>query len=398
LTTEAANGEISYTDAMNDNIRIHNNSITMNGGLGGAGGGVSICTGSDNYSVNDNYICGNFTLGNGGGIGHIGLSNNGLIARNKVLFNESFNQGMTVHGGGIFVGGGAPVGGPGSLSPGAGQVKVIANLIQGNLAGAGDGGGIRTSRVNGQDVEAKKNDPEQWTNMVEIYNNMVINNVAAFAGGGISLFDTARSNIIHNTVAHNDSTATAGEAFTPGNPNTSNPQPAGVVSRAHSPELTGVIGNGRRARAYKYFSNPFEFVDNIIWENRSFYFTGNPEAVPPVPYGLQPDPATPVFWDLGVLGYAGALNPTYSVLTDPTGYSPTNTGTPPSFVLSYFNGGRGLTVVPGEPTTALQAPAAFDEGGNFIKVRFGPLTRCDDGNPGDGDPGPAATTTSHPPP
>jgi hypothetical protein len=31
-------------------------------------------------------------------------------------------------------------------------------------------------------------------------------------------------------------------------------------------------------------------------------------------------------------------------------------------------------VRPGEPTTAISVPAAFDEGGNFIQVRFGPLT------------------------
>lgn len=398
LTTVATNGEILYTDGMNDNVRIHNNSITMNGGLGGAGGGVSICTGSDNYSVNDNYICGNFTLGNGGGLGHLGMSNNGLIARNKVLFNESFNQGTTVHGGGIFVGGGVPLNGPGSLSPGAGQVKVIANLIQGNLAGAGDGGGIRTSRINGQDVEARRNDPDQWANRVEIYNNMIVNNVAALAGGGISLFDTAKSNIIHNTVARNDSTATAGDAFTAGNPNTSNPQPAGVVSRAHSPELTGAIGNGNRARPYKFFSNPL-FSNNIVWQNRSFYFTGDPLADPPV-YGLMPvvgadDITGAVVDDLAVLGTVTPqqLSPQYSVLTSLTGArgesytGANNVTTSPWFVFPYFNGGRGLTVVPGETTTALQAPAAFDEGGNFIKVRFGPLTRCDDAAPGNGAPG-----------
>ena len=59
----------------------------------------------------------------------------------------------------------------------------------------------------------------------------------------------------------------------------------------------------------------------------------------------------------------------------------------PAFVFPYFNGGKGLTVLPGETTTSFLVPVAFDEGGNFIQVRFGPLTQCDDAAPGDGDPG-----------
>ena len=381
-----------YVDAENDNIRIHNNYVGMNGGLGGAGGGVSLCTGSENYQVTQNYICGNFTLGNGGGIGHIGLSNNGLIADNDIIFNESFNQGLTVSGGGIFIGGGAVLPGQ-TLSEGSGSVKVISNLIQGNLAGAGDGGGIRTSRVNGQEVDQSnntRNDPTRWYS-VNILNNMIVNNISALAGGGISLHDTARSNIIHNTIANNDSTATAGNAFTPGNPNQSNPQPAGIASYAHSAELSNAIGNRAIVQPYKFFSNP-QLVDNIIWHNRSFYFFGDPFADPPL-YQLlpivNPDGTGAAFWDLAVLGTATPqfLNPQYCILTDTTGYAGTNFSADPSFILGYFNGGRGLTVRPGEATTALLVPVAFDEGGNFIQVRFGPLTLCDDAAPGDGQPG-----------
>ncbi|WP_153306224.1 hypothetical protein [Desulfatiglans anilini] len=374
LTVEQGN-TLLHSDADNDFIRIHNNHITQNGGLGGAGGGVSLCTGSDGYSLVENYICGNFTLGQGGGIGHLGLSDNGLIARNTVLFNESFNQGVTVMGGGIFVGGQAPLGGPGSLSPGSGSVKVIGNLIQGNAAEAGDGGGIAVQRANGQDVADNLKKADQW-HTIDILNNMVVNNLAALAGGGISLYDGARVNILHNTVAHNDSTATAGEAFSPGNPNVSSPQPAGIVSRAHSPELAalGVAG---------VFSNP-QLANDIVWENRSFYFTGDPNDADPV-YTLQPAPEP--HWDLAVMGAAGSLDPAYSILTDATGYDGTNVSLDPGFVFPYLNGGRGTTVVPGEGTTALQPAPAFDEGGNFIKVRFGPLTRCDDAVPGDGNPG-----------
>ena len=160
---------VIYTDSDNDNIRISHNQILQNGGIDGAGGGISLCTGSDNYEVNNNFICGNFTLQDGAGIAHLGKSNNGLIQGNTILFNENFNQGVTVNGGGISIAGKPPVGCPvdpvtgvpdpvcladpySSLSPGSGSVRIEGNLIQGNNAGAGDGGGIRLNRINGQDV------------------------------------------------------------------------------------------------------------------------------------------------------------------------------------------------------------------------------------------------------
>ena len=101
-------------------------------------------------------------------------------------------------------------------------MRVDGNLIQGNLAGAGDGGGIRT----------ESNLPGD---LIAIVNNLIVNNVAGLAGGGISMQDTANVRIHHDTVAHNDSTATAGAAFA--DPNQSTPQPAGIVAREHSLRL-----------------------------------------------------------------------------------------------------------------------------------------------------------------
>lgn len=374
LTVEQGNN-VEYTDADNDNIDIYHNHITQNGGFDGAGGGVSLCTGSDDYQVSRNYICGNFTLGDGGGIGHLGLSEDGLIANNMIIFNENFNQGQSVSGGGIFIGGAPPLA-LDALTPGSGSVRVIGNLLQGNSAGAGDGGGIRTASVNGQDVEDNKNNPDKWY-AVDILNNMIVNNVAALAGAGISMQDTDRIRIVHNTIVNNDSTATAAEAFSPGSPNMSNPQPAGIVSRAHSAGLTGASNN------VGSFSNPM-LVDNIIRENRSFYFFGDPLADPPL-YKLLPDldaGEPPVFDDLAVLGTAVPefLDPDYCLLTSLTDArggdydDGTNITGDPMFGFPYFNGGRGATVLPGEPTTAIQVPIAFDEGGNFIRVSFGPLT------------------------
>ncbi len=54
--------DLCYPDAQNDNIVITNNYIGQNGGMNGAGGGVSLCTGSENYRLTDNYICGNFNM------------------------------------------------------------------------------------------------------------------------------------------------------------------------------------------------------------------------------------------------------------------------------------------------------------------------------------------------
>lgn len=364
-TLTTADG-LGYVDAQNDNIRIHHNHITQNSGLNEAGGGVSLCTGAEDYRVTDNFICGNFAQGGGGGIGHQGLSDGGLIARNQILFNESFQQGITVNGGGILISGGAPLGGPGSLSPGAGSVTINGNVIQGNAAGAGDGGGIRATRVNGQDVAGSRNNPSQWY-VVDILNNMIVNNVAALAGGGISLQDSARVNIINSTIANNDSTATAGEAFPPGSPNQSNAQPAGIVARAHSPELAAAFGNNASVTPYKVFSNAL-LQNDIIWNNRSFYFQVDTTTDPPT-YSLVA--AVPDVWNLAVLGAPGALNAQSSLLGN---VLPGNGYVSP-FVAEYLNGNRGSTVIQPEITTAIQAPPAFDEGGNFIRVRFGPLTQ-----------------------
>jgi len=358
-----------YQDAYNDRIAIHHNHVYKNAGSQAAGGGVSIYTGSDAYRLTDNLVCGNFTQGNGAGVGHLGLSEDGLIEDNVIAFNQSFNQGLTVSGGGIFVGGAAPVGG-GLLSPGSGSVRILANRIQGNHAGASDGGGIRLESVNGLDME--HGSPRTWY-AVEVVNNLVVNNVSGLAGGGVSLQDAGNVTMLHNTVANNDSTATAGAAFAPGQPNQSIAQPAGIVGYAHSPALAATAQQMREP----LFSSP-RLENNILWHNRSFSFVMDPTQDPPY-VGLSPNldaGEAPAYWDLAVLGTGNpddSLNPQHSVLTDATGYDATNHDGDPAFVAGYLNVGVPGITYP-EAKTTLSVMPAFDEGGNFIDVRYGPLT------------------------
>lgn len=366
------NQGLEHQSAFNDRVAIHHNQIARNGGLGGAGGGVSLYTGSDSYRVTDNFICGNFSQGDGGGIGHLGLSPGGEIARNTIVFNETFNQGQTVSGGGVAVVGQPPLA-PAALSPGTGSVKLVSNTILGNSAGAGDGGGVLLRRVNGEDVGRFRNNTSRWYR-VDLVNDLITNNVAALAGGGLSVADAVRVQVLHTVVAHNDSTATAGDAFAPGSPNQSTPQPAGIVARQHSPELLAALAGTPEPT----FSRP-TLVNDIIWRNRSFYFQVDAVNFDPPQYALAPSPDQPVYADLAVLGAGatGGLAPTSCILTDATGYDPSNLSADPLFVAAYVNGARSITVAQPEPTTALQVPAAFDEGGNWIRVGYGPLTLAD---------------------
>src|SRR5256885_4527476 len=94
--------------------------------------------------------------GDGGGLIHGGFSKNGLISHNSILFNQSTNPTIPANGGGIVIMGTPDVDPPCSTvdqdclsapnligpSDGAGPGLVIdANLIMGNAAESGSGGG-----------------------------------------------------------------------------------------------------------------------------------------------------------------------------------------------------------------------------------------------------------------
>jgi hypothetical protein len=322
----------------NVNVNIHHNNVSLNSSTGDelfsatpAGpGGVSFCTGADYYKFNYNWVCGNLSSGDGGGVGHLGFSSNGDIEHNTIIFNQSLNPTIPANGGGILVmgtpdvdvvcplGNGTVPANPMDLDcPYGSQANIIANaytpsdgtgpgltinanLIMGNAAEAGTGGGIAFNQVNGSDMTTFPDDPGQW-NSVTVTNNMIVDNVAGWDGGGISLLDSPNVNIINNTIAYNNSTATAGMLFnTLGAPLASQqgpscaancgtrttPQIAGVVALPNSAVLlanlaaTPVVcpaghysGTGTNAAtngACRSISYP-KLENNIIWQNASYF-------------------------------------------------------------------------------------------------------------------------------
>jgi len=92
-------------------VNVHNNYITNNSSLGdelfsatlAGGGGVTFCTGNDYYKFNYNWVCGNLSAGEGGGVVHLGEIQNGDIEHNSIVFNQSDNPTIATNGGGIQV-------------------------------------------------------------------------------------------------------------------------------------------------------------------------------------------------------------------------------------------------------------------------------------------------------
>ncbi len=343
----------------NPDITIEYNQIIKNGGVTG-GGGVSVFNGASGYRIRNNYIVGNFTRGSGGGISHEGRSPGGLIANNVIAFNETYygvpagGVAVSGDGAGIFLAGEIAAGT--GLSEGAGSVTVANNLIQGNLAGTGHGGGIRAAGFNGADVEASGNQ-NNWYRL-NIFNNIIVNNVAGYSGGGISLQDATRVYIQNNTIAWNDSTATALAAFTT-DPDLSTPQGAGLVTHTHS---TALMAARTPAISQAYCDPVLE--NNILFHNRSFQYSTASGG------SLVPDPVGPasgwVYNDLQVAEGGGLLlHPTYCVLSPGTvGYGPVgtthNVKVNPLFLDQYIND--------------LATAKVIDEAGNNISVRSSPIS------------------------
>lgn len=434
-----------------NDVKIHHNAITKNGtieatpGVGSingtaSGAGISICTGSDNYAINYNFICGNFSNGNGGGIGAIGVNMNGLISHNQILFNQSWQQSANTHGGGIDIegdltpvanftafttgeggaGGGLPI-----VSYGTGNITIDSNLIAGNFAQAGHGGGIRLQQINGDDVVSNPSNPDKWYRAT-VTNNVIARNVAGWSGGGISLVDTLNASVRGNTIASNDSSAIVGALFGTGGrgPTTAYPSPAGISTEMTTATLLAVLptvvsSTTPRAatKAHNTYSNP-TMINDIVWHNRSFFVdakTGvanvcssnnvaNVAAtcvVLPVPVTAGGCTGTPAYWDVGTVGDASAAASNFKLtnftqsIVSPAGsiYSlgslnPTITTIDPGFVKLDCNGSRAnpaLKFEPGQPFLppfSMAAGITLDEAGNFVDLKYGPLSLADPLQPG----------------
>jgi len=363
----------------NRNVNIAHNIVRQNGsvgvaGAGGVGGGVSIMAGSDRYQVTDNFICGNFTMGDGAGVGHFGLSQEGRIANNDIVLNQSFEQTVNVSGGGIYVGGevaSVPLPGGELITPGAGRVTIENNLIQANQAGAGHGGGIRLQNVNGADVVGASNGDGGANNHIDwvhITGNKIVNNIAGWSGAGVSMVDAIKVELTDNTIAHNDSTATVGSLITvTGGVNSSVAQPSGVVAEMNSGLLQAAINSKTGVNWDPYKTNQFSnatITGGQIWENRSFYYyadaTAGPELRPVLGQTAVGDCAAgAVYSDLAVLD-----QPLLSLTTTGT----TLTGAADPFADAYCNGGRAA------PGPIDVFPAVDEAGAAWIDVRFGPLS------------------------
>jgi hypothetical protein len=402
---QGANNVLQYVDAGNRDVSIHHNEIVQNGntagGTSGGGGGIGLFSGSSGYRVADNFVCGNYSTGDGGGIAHVGLSaatsgqntsGTPTIERNRIVFNQSFNQGTNPNGGGIAITGLQAPGVATGVSAGTGSVLINANTILGNQAGAGDGGGISLYGVNGAELPANDNAvPNQnAAHRIDLVNNVIVDNVAGVAGGGLALQDAISVRIVNNTIAHNDSTATGARALA--SPSLGVPQPGvGVAARPHSAPLAALVGNSDRllwGLNQRRHSNPL-LLNSIVFRNRMFHWVA---SVPPSNTGTctaGDGTAVPCYRvefdgysDVAVTGGSGQLTASDSVFTSTAGVSGTNNlgaadlSADPLFVAQYFNGGRDAIIQMGEVTVPLlSVAAALDEGGNFIDARFGPLTQ-----------------------
>jgi hypothetical protein len=276
----------------NTNVRIHHNMLYNNASVGDAlfsgtpsgAGAVTVSAGADGYQIDHNWIAGNLSTGDGGGLQHLGLSFQGKISNNYVLFNQSTNPTLPTSGGGIVIEGanldrqlnGTECGSttdqdcPPGLGQGTGFGLVVdANLIMGNSAESGTGGGLRIQQVNGSEFAAFQGTPAQWYD-VTVTNNVIASNVAGWDGGGVSMQDAMKVSFVNNTVVSNDTTASAGVLFKtlgaimsntpppgctpttdpslPQNPNClgvdapHGPQPAGLVVQAHTPNMVAALG------------------------------------------------------------------------------------------------------------------------------------------------------------
>jgi hypothetical protein len=214
--------------------------------------------------------------------------------------------------------------------------------------------------------------------------------------------DTLASVVVNNTIVSNDSTGIAGSLFSTQvgsantGPTTGVPSPAGISSELTSAPLLAALNKNQRAA--NKVSDP-HLVNNIVWRNRSFFFTivgGTSQLSPsnnwndavaatkPAPLGTPGTdgcvPSQEKYWDLGVVGdTSSTLTPGFAVGNTVLSTTAGN----PNLLKVYCNASRAIPGLQFEPGTPFQPPfnlavaATLDESGNFVDLHFGPLSVMD---------------------
>jgi Bacterial cadherin-like domain/Multicopper oxidase len=443
------NGEIPFQ--FNTNVHIHHNQIIDNASIGDAlfsgspagAGGVTVSAGSDNYELDHNWIAANLTSSDGGGIAQMGVTFNGKIHNNFVLFNQANNPTLPVDGGGIIIMGaqedrtlaasGQECGGttdldcPPGIGDGTGPGLVIdSNLILGNSAEDGSGGGLRLRQTNGTEVAAFLKQPRNWYG-ITVTNNIIANNVAGWDGGGVSLQDSFKTVFTNNTVASNDTTASAGVLFkTLGAINAASPppgclptpdptqpqalgcldtngphipQPAGLVTMQNTPNMMSQLPDGvvcpegfgygdaqdtlasRTDGRCVLVSLPL-IANDLFWQNRAFHVEIVDQNGNTVTSGNSSPTGTGLYSHQNIVELMPQL--TYPTQTLPHQQSVTGEcGTPPSGQEIYWDLGVRMDGLPNQNGHLLMFNTATVGAGTYTPADggSGATANLNDGGP-----------------
>ena len=276
------------TSNHNDHVNVANNRILANGGTNLAGA-LGLFAGANNYTVAGNDFCGNFSAEYGGAISHYGLSAGGTISKNRIYYNQSYDE-----GGGIMIAGALPASNT-TLSRGAGAVTIDSNTLISNQSND-DGGGIRFLMAG--------NFP------FLVQNNIIANNLSTHEGGGLALDDAPNVILVNNTIVKNITTATAATngAIVDPSGDYKPANPAGLSTGGNSILLQAALPAGS-----PNWSKP-TLLNNIFADNRAGWADANPvpDATTTPLHGIgAPNEVAGVTiqrWDIGVSSSAGLNN------------------------------------------------------------------------------------------
>lgn len=310
---------LNTSDNHNERLNVANNRIVANGGTNLAGA-LGIFAGAHRYTVAGNDFCGNFSAEYGGAISHYGRSDGGIISKNRIYYNQGYDE-----GGGVMIAGALPANN-GTLSPGAGSVTIDSNTLISNQSND-DGGGIRFLMAG--------NFPEM------VSNNIVANNLSTHEGGGVALDDTPQVTLVNNTIVKNITTGTAATnaAISPPGANPANPgdvrpaNPAGLSTGGNSSLLQSTLTDGS-----PNWSKPI-LVNNIFADNRAGWaeLPTTVNANESLIHGIG-GPADPVKiiqrWDVGVSTADGLCNAYVKATPASPGHLATNASCTQDFAFS----------------------------------------------------------------